>query len=172
MADHTLAVTHRAIAAHLYTAGFELIRVESRFLPYSFSGRLPSPPTLTRLHLQTPAVWPSSASSSWSSATGSDLRRHRSDCPPVTTTVGRVEPDAGRELGRTRFLDVRRRSARDRTPALRKPLRERGVPSETDETDDSVGLLVGGLTDEQMLPVHRVQALGADRRRHDRQAGT
>jgi hypothetical protein len=90
----------------------------------------------------------------------------------VTTTVGRVEPDAGRELGRTRFLDVRRRSARDRTPALRKPLRERGVPSETDETDDSVGLLVGGLTDEQMLPVHRVQALGADRRRHDRQAGT
>ena len=38
MADHTLIFTHRAIAEHLYAAGFEPERVEPRFLPYSFTG--------------------------------------------------------------------------------------------------------------------------------------
>jgi ubiquinone/menaquinone biosynthesis C-methylase UbiE len=57
MADHTLIFTHRAIAEHLYAAGFEPIRVEPRFLPYSFTGRLPPSPLLTRLYLRTPAAW-------------------------------------------------------------------------------------------------------------------
>jgi hypothetical protein len=57
MADHTLIYTHRAIAEHLYAAGFEPERVESRFLPYSFTGRLPPSPTLTRRYLRTPAAW-------------------------------------------------------------------------------------------------------------------
>ena len=57
MADHTLIFTHRAIAEHLYAAGFEPERIEARFLPYSFTGRLPPSPVLTRRYLQTPAAW-------------------------------------------------------------------------------------------------------------------
>jgi hypothetical protein len=57
MADHTLIFTHRAIAEHLYAAGFEIERVEPRFLPYSFTGRLPPSPALTRLYLKNPAAW-------------------------------------------------------------------------------------------------------------------
>jgi Methyltransferase domain len=57
MADHTLIFTHRAIAEHLYAAGFEPERVEPRFLPYSFTGRLPPSAALTRLYLRTPAAW-------------------------------------------------------------------------------------------------------------------
>ena len=44
-ADHTVIFTHRAIAEHLYAAGFEPERVEPRFLPYSFRGRLPPSPS-------------------------------------------------------------------------------------------------------------------------------
>ncbi len=57
MADHTLIFTHRAIAEHLYAAGFEPHRVVPRFLPYSFTGRLPPSASLTRLYLRTPAAW-------------------------------------------------------------------------------------------------------------------
>jgi SAM-dependent methyltransferase len=57
MADHTLIFTHRAIAEHLYAAGFEPERIEPRFLPYSFTGRLPPSPMLTRRYLRTPLAW-------------------------------------------------------------------------------------------------------------------
>ncbi len=57
MADHTLIFTHRAIAEHLYAAGFGPERVEPRFLPYSFTGRLPPSRHLTRLYLRTPPMW-------------------------------------------------------------------------------------------------------------------
>ena len=57
MADHTLVFTHRAIAEHLYAAGFEPYVVVPRFLPYSFTGRLPPSPTLTRRYLKTPLAW-------------------------------------------------------------------------------------------------------------------
>jgi hypothetical protein len=57
MADHTLIFTHRAIAEHLYAAGFELEVVTPRFLPYSFTGRLPPSPALTRRYLRTPIAW-------------------------------------------------------------------------------------------------------------------
>jgi hypothetical protein len=57
MADHTLALTHRAITEHVYAAGFEPVRVEPRFLPYSFTGRLPASPGLTRRYLRTPLAW-------------------------------------------------------------------------------------------------------------------
>lgn len=57
MADHTLIFTHRAIAEHLYAAGFEPERVVPRFLPYSFTGKLPPSPTLTRRYLRTPSAW-------------------------------------------------------------------------------------------------------------------
>jgi SAM-dependent methyltransferase len=57
MADHTLILTHLSIAEHVYAAGFEPERVEPRFLPYSFTGRLPPSPLLTRRYLRTPAAW-------------------------------------------------------------------------------------------------------------------
>jgi SAM-dependent methyltransferase len=57
MADHTVVLTHRAVAEHLYAAGFEPERIEPRFLPYSFTGRLPPSPMLTRAYLRMPLAW-------------------------------------------------------------------------------------------------------------------
>lgn len=57
-ADHTLALTHRSVAEHLYAAGFEVPQVTARFLPYSFGGRLPAPATLVRRYLHSPWAWP------------------------------------------------------------------------------------------------------------------
>jgi len=56
-ADHYVALTHVAIAEHLYAAGFEPQRIVPRYLPYSFRGILPPSRTLTRLYLKTPAIW-------------------------------------------------------------------------------------------------------------------
>jgi hypothetical protein len=41
----------------LYAAGFEILTVHARFLPYSFTGRLPSHPTLARAYLRIPLAW-------------------------------------------------------------------------------------------------------------------
>jgi len=56
-ADHYVALTHVAIAEHLYAAGFEPERIIPRYLPYSFRGILPPSRTLTRLYLRTPPAW-------------------------------------------------------------------------------------------------------------------
>jgi hypothetical protein len=56
-ADHTLALTHVAVAEHLYAAGFEVTAVIPRFLPFSFRGPLPSSAALTRLYLRVPVLW-------------------------------------------------------------------------------------------------------------------
>ena len=56
-ADHTLIFTHRAIAEHLYAAGFVPERIEPRFLPYSFTSGLPPSERLTRLYLRSPIAW-------------------------------------------------------------------------------------------------------------------
>ena len=53
-ADHTLAFTHEAIEEHLYAAGFDIVRVVPRFLPYSFRGRLPRAAPLVRAYLRCP----------------------------------------------------------------------------------------------------------------------
>ena len=63
-ADHTLALTHVAVAEHLYAAGFHVTEVITRFLPYSFRGRLPVSPRLTRTYLRCPCCGGCSASSS------------------------------------------------------------------------------------------------------------
>jgi hypothetical protein len=57
MADHTLIYTHRSIAEHLYAAGYEVERIVPRFLPYSFTGKLPPSATLTQRYLSTPLAW-------------------------------------------------------------------------------------------------------------------
>ena len=56
-ADHTLALTHVAVEEHLYAAGFDVVRVVPRFLPFSFGGRLPPSPALTRWYLRFPPAW-------------------------------------------------------------------------------------------------------------------
>jgi ubiquinone/menaquinone biosynthesis C-methylase UbiE len=56
-ADHTLALTHRAVEEHLYTAGFEIERVIPRYLPYSFRSRFPRAPWLVRAYLNIPLAW-------------------------------------------------------------------------------------------------------------------
>lgn len=56
-ADHHVALTHIAIGEHLYAAGFEVDRTIPQYLPYSFSGRLPTAPALVRLYLRMPLAW-------------------------------------------------------------------------------------------------------------------
>jgi SAM-dependent methyltransferase len=56
-ADHYVALTHIAIAEHLYAAGFEPERIVPRYLPYSFRGILPPSRRLTRMYLRTPPAW-------------------------------------------------------------------------------------------------------------------
>lgn len=56
-ADHIVALTHRAINEHLHMAGFTVARTEPRFIPYSFTGRLPASKRLTELYLRQPLAW-------------------------------------------------------------------------------------------------------------------
>ena len=56
-ADHTLALSHLAVEEHLYAAGFEPYRTLPRYLPYSFTGRLPASAPLVRRYLHTPLAW-------------------------------------------------------------------------------------------------------------------
>jgi len=56
-ADHYVALTHVAVAEHLYAAGFEPKQVIPRFLPYSFRGALPPSGPLTRVYLRIPFAW-------------------------------------------------------------------------------------------------------------------
>lgn len=56
-ADHYVALTHVAIAEHLYAAGFEPELVIPRYLPYSFRGILPPSPRLTRAYLRIRPAW-------------------------------------------------------------------------------------------------------------------
>jgi SAM-dependent methyltransferase len=56
-ADHTVILTERGVEEHLYAAGFQIIAVHPRFLPYTFTGRLPSHPALVRAYLRLPLAW-------------------------------------------------------------------------------------------------------------------
>jgi len=56
-ADHVLALTHVAVEEHLYTAGYDIVRVIPKFLPYSFGGKLPPSQQLVRAFLRLPLAW-------------------------------------------------------------------------------------------------------------------
>jgi hypothetical protein len=56
-ADHNVILTERGVEEHLYAAGFEVVAVHSRFLPYSFTGHLPSHPALVGAYLRFPMAW-------------------------------------------------------------------------------------------------------------------
>ena len=56
-ADHTVILSHVAVAEHLHAAGFEVTSVHPRFLPFSFRGLFPASARLTRIYLHTPVLW-------------------------------------------------------------------------------------------------------------------
>jgi len=56
-ADHTLILTDRSVAEHTYAAGFEIERVEPRFLPLTFRGNLPAKQFLVKAYLRLPFAW-------------------------------------------------------------------------------------------------------------------
>jgi hypothetical protein len=56
-ADHSVILTEKAVVEHLYAAGFDVLSVRARFIPYSFTGRLPSHPALIRTYLRVPPLW-------------------------------------------------------------------------------------------------------------------
>jgi SAM-dependent methyltransferase len=56
-ADHTVILTEKGVEEHLYAAGFNIRSVDARFLPYTFTGRLPSHPALARAYLRIPMAW-------------------------------------------------------------------------------------------------------------------
>jgi SAM-dependent methyltransferase len=56
-ADHTVILTEKGVEEHLYAAGLEIRSVNARFMPYSFTGRLPSHPALVRAYLRLPLAW-------------------------------------------------------------------------------------------------------------------
>lgn len=56
-ADHWVALTHLAIEEHLAAADFEVIEMHPRFLPFSFTGRLPASRRLADIYLRTPIAW-------------------------------------------------------------------------------------------------------------------
>jgi hypothetical protein len=56
-ADHTVILTERGVEEHLYAAGFDIVAIHPRFLPYTFTGRVPSHPALVRAYLRFPIAW-------------------------------------------------------------------------------------------------------------------
>lgn len=55
--DHYLPLTEKAVVEALHLAGFSVESVQSRTLPFTFRGRLPSWRWLVKLSLQLPVVW-------------------------------------------------------------------------------------------------------------------
>jgi SAM-dependent methyltransferase len=56
-ADHVVPLTHLTVAEHLNAAGFTIEWSRPRFIPYSFTGRLPASPALTQMYLRMPVAW-------------------------------------------------------------------------------------------------------------------
>ena len=56
-ADHKLIITESSLEEYLYSAGFEIVRVIPRFIPYSFQSRLPVNKMIVRLYLAIPVLW-------------------------------------------------------------------------------------------------------------------
>jgi SAM-dependent methyltransferase len=55
--DHVLPLTHLSCSEAFAKAGFEVLEVVDRFLPFSTRSRLPQSPWLVRLYLALPLVW-------------------------------------------------------------------------------------------------------------------
>jgi hypothetical protein len=56
-ADHKMILTHLSLEEHIYSAGFDVIKVVPRFLPVSFRGRFPINKLIVRTYLLMPLLW-------------------------------------------------------------------------------------------------------------------
>jgi SAM-dependent methyltransferase len=56
-ADHTVCLSETGAAEHLVGAGFDIVKLYSRFLPLSFRGGLPVSKFLVRAYLKMPFAW-------------------------------------------------------------------------------------------------------------------
>jgi SAM-dependent methyltransferase len=55
--DHHLALTEKSLSELLGIKGFEMVRVERCFLPYTMVGKRPAPVLFVRLYLALPFLW-------------------------------------------------------------------------------------------------------------------
>jgi 2-polyprenyl-3-methyl-5-hydroxy-6-metoxy-1,4-benzoquinol methylase len=55
--DHKVALTERSLKEAADLAGFETLRLVTRFLPYTTKSRLPQSPMLVRAYLTLPPIW-------------------------------------------------------------------------------------------------------------------
>lgn len=55
--DHHLPLSDRSLAEALKLAGFRIVKVTPKFLPYTMTGKLPDHPWLVRLYLALPTLW-------------------------------------------------------------------------------------------------------------------
>ncbi len=55
--DHVLPLTHLSCREAFAKAGFEVIRVIDRFIPFSTDSRLPQHPLLVKMYLRVPLLW-------------------------------------------------------------------------------------------------------------------
>ena len=56
--DHYLPLSHLSLEEGLAQAGFDVVEVIPRFLPYTTRSALPKAPALISLYLKTPIAWP------------------------------------------------------------------------------------------------------------------
>jgi SAM-dependent methyltransferase len=56
--DHHIPLSERSLVECLQTEGFQPVRVESRFLPYTMANSRPTPALLVRTYLKLRFVWP------------------------------------------------------------------------------------------------------------------
>lgn len=56
-ADHVVALSHVSAAEHVHAAGFDVVEVIPKLLPFSFVGLLPPSPALTRAYLRLRPAW-------------------------------------------------------------------------------------------------------------------
>jgi SAM-dependent methyltransferase len=55
--DHRVALTEKSLVEAAQLADFKVVRLVTRFLPYSTAGRLPASPALVKTYLRIPALW-------------------------------------------------------------------------------------------------------------------
>lgn len=55
--DHRLVFTHRSVSEGLELAGFNLLKVIDRFVPFTSKSKLPKAPWLVELYLKLPIAW-------------------------------------------------------------------------------------------------------------------
>lgn len=56
-ADHTVILTEKGVEEHIYAAGFDVVKIYTKFLPYTFKSKLPANSILTKIYLNNSLLW-------------------------------------------------------------------------------------------------------------------